>query len=134
MLGLWEQASTKPTGTSYKNQANTGSYNTKMQWSPIGSGPFMIQSYTPGQSVMLAPNPHYGGVPGIPPQNITVVINWVKTPDTALLMLQDGEADVGVGFAAVRLSSSAEAAVTRTREHLQLPKFHVCISMISTLR
>src|SRR5208337_2502288 len=25
---------------SYQNQANAGSYNTKMQWSPVGSGPY----------------------------------------------------------------------------------------------
>jgi len=82
----------------YKNQANSGSYNTQMQWNPVGSGPFMIQSYTPGQSVLLVPNPHYGGVPGIPKQNTTVVVNWVKTADTAVLMLQDGEADSAVGL------------------------------------
>jgi len=84
--------------SSYENQANSGSYNTAMQWSPIGSGPFMIQSYTPGQSVELVPNPHYDGVPGIPKQNTTVIVNWVKTPDTALLMLQDGQADSVVGL------------------------------------
>ena len=84
----------------YKNQANSGSYNTKMEWSPVGSGPFMVQSYTPGQSVMFVPNPHYGGVPGIPKQATTVVINWVKTADTALLMLQDGQADSVSGLPA----------------------------------
>jgi ABC-type transport system substrate-binding protein len=78
---------------SYENQANPGSYNTQMQWSPIGSGPYMVQTYTPGESVELVPNPHYGGVLGIPKQTTSVVINWVKTPDTALLMLQNGEAD-----------------------------------------
>jgi ABC-type transport system substrate-binding protein len=83
---------------SYKNQATSGSYITQMQWSPIGSGPFMIQSYTPGQSVLLAPNPHYGGVPGIPKQTTSVVVNWVKTPDTGLLMLQDGQADSAFGL------------------------------------
>jgi ABC-type transport system substrate-binding protein len=77
----------------YENQANSGSYNTEMQWNPIGSGPYMIQSYTPGQSVELVPNPHYGGVPGVPKVTTTVVVNWVKTADTALLMLQDGQAD-----------------------------------------
>jgi ABC-type transport system substrate-binding protein len=82
----------------YKNQANSGSYNTKMQWSPVGSGPYMVESYTPGQSVVLVPNPHYGGVPGIPKVNTTVVINWVKTPDTALLMLQSGLADSVYGL------------------------------------
>jgi ABC-type transport system substrate-binding protein len=91
----------------YKNQANSASYNTQMQWSPIGSGPYMVQSYTPGQSVELVPNPHYGGVPGIPRQSTSVVINWVKTADTALLMLQDGQADVAsnlppTDFAAVQ--------------------------------
>jgi ABC-type transport system substrate-binding protein len=83
---------------SYESEANAGSYNTQMQWSPIGSGPFMVQSYTPGQSVELVPNPHYGGVPGIPKQTTTVVINWVKTTDTAILMLQDGQADVISGL------------------------------------
>jgi ABC-type transport system substrate-binding protein len=78
----------------YKNQANSGSYNTQMQWTPIGSGPYVVQSYTPGQSVELVPNPHYGGVPGISKQTTSVVIDWVKTADTALLMLQDGQADV----------------------------------------
>jgi len=81
------------TWESYMNQANSGSYNVKMEWSPVGSGPFMVQSYTPGQSVELVPNPLYGGVPGIPKQTTTIVINWVKTPDTAILMLQDGQAD-----------------------------------------
>jgi ABC-type transport system substrate-binding protein len=86
------------TWDNYKNQANSGSYNTVMQWSPVGSGPFMVQSYTPGQSVELVPNAHYGGVPGIPKQNTTVIIDWVKTPDTALLMLQDGTADSAFGL------------------------------------
>jgi len=80
--------------SSYQSQASTGSYNTKMQWNPVGSGPFMVQTYTPGQSVELVPNPHYGGVSGIPKQTTTVVVNWVRTPDTAILMLQDGQADV----------------------------------------
>lgn len=83
--------------SSYENQANSGSYNTAMQWSPIGSGPFMIQTYTPGQSVELIPNPHYPGVPGIPKQTVTLVIDWIKEPDTALLMLQDGQVDVAAG-------------------------------------
>jgi len=83
--------------SSYQTQANSGSYNTAMEWSPVGSGPFMVQSFTPGQSVELVPNPHYVGVPGIPKQNITAVIDWIKTPDTALLMFQDGQADLTAG-------------------------------------
>jgi ABC-type transport system substrate-binding protein len=86
------------TWDSYKSQAVAGSYNAKMQWSPVGSGPFMVQSYTPAQSVELVPNPHYGGVPGIPKQTNTVVVNWVKTAETAILMLQDGQADAISGL------------------------------------
>jgi peptide/nickel transport system substrate-binding protein len=87
------------TWNSYMNQADAGSYNTGMQWSPIGSGPFMIESYTPGESVELVANPHYGGVPGIPAVGSkTVVIDWVKSPDTALLMLEDGQADSVTGL------------------------------------
>jgi peptide/nickel transport system substrate-binding protein len=86
--------SKNPSGySSYMSQGNGGSYNTKMQWSPIGSGPYMVQSYVPGQSVDLVPNPHYTPVPGIPAAKQSVVIDWVKTPDTALLMLEDGQAD-----------------------------------------
>jgi ABC-type oligopeptide transport system substrate-binding subunit len=59
----------------------------------------MIESFTPGQSVELVANPHYGGVPGIPPAgNKVVLIDWVKSPDTALLMLQDGQADIVSGL------------------------------------
>jgi len=86
---------------SYMSQANAGSYNTQMQWSPIGSGPYMIQAYTPGQSVELVPNPHYGGVPGIPKQTTTVVIDWIKTAETAILMLQDGQADTISGIPSI---------------------------------
>ena len=85
---------------SYKGQANQGSYNVQMQWTPVASGPYMVQSYTPGQSVQLVPNPYFLGLPGIPKPNNTVIIDYVKTPDTALLMLEDGKADVvgGVGL------------------------------------
>jgi len=89
---------TEATWDSYMNQANSGSYNIQMQWSPVGSGPYERGAYIPGESVVLVPNPHYGGVPGIPRQTTTVVINWVKTPDTAVLMLQSGQADAAIGL------------------------------------
>jgi ABC-type transport system substrate-binding protein len=83
---------------SYKNQANMGFYNEKMQWDPVGSGPYMVGTYLPGQSILLVPNPYYQGVPMMPRVADKVVIDWVKTPDTALLMLQDGEADSAYGL------------------------------------
>ncbi len=77
----------------WEQEVNPADYNTAMQFKPVGIGPFMLQSYTPGQSAVLVPNPHYGGVPGIPAVNFTVVINYVKVPETALLQLEDGQAD-----------------------------------------
>lgn len=78
---------------SFKNQGNEGDYNVQLQWSPIGSGPYSVGTFVPGQSIELVPNPHYGGVLGIPKVSKTVIIDWVKSPDIALLMLKDGQAD-----------------------------------------
>ena len=78
----------------YQNQGNPGSYNLEVQNNPVSSGPYMIQSYVPGQSVTLAPNPGFSGVPGIPPINNTVVIQWVKDPETAYNLFRSGQADI----------------------------------------
>ena len=78
----------------YQNQSNSGSYNLKAQWDPVGSGPYMIQSYVPGQSVTLVANPGFPGVPGIPVVNNTVVIQWVKDPETAYNLFTSGQADI----------------------------------------
>ncbi|MFP3295480.1 MAG: ABC transporter substrate-binding protein, partial [Caldisphaera sp.] len=82
----------------YEQQANEGNYNTQVQWSPVASGPYMIKSYTPGQSIVLAPNPYFNGVPGIPKPNDTVIIYWVKDPNTAYEMFSSGQADIVTGL------------------------------------
>ncbi|MFP3257591.1 MAG: ABC transporter substrate-binding protein, partial [Candidatus Nanopusillus acidilobi] len=82
----------------YEQQANEGNYNTQVQWSPISSGPYMIKSYTPGQSIVLTPNPYFNGVPGIPKPNNTVIIYWVKDPNTAYEMFSSGQADIVTGL------------------------------------
>ena len=78
----------------YQNQGNLGSFNLKAQWDPVASGPYMIQSYAPGQSVTLVANPGFPGVPGIPVVNNTVVIEWVKDPETAYNLFTSGQADI----------------------------------------
>jgi len=82
----------------YQFQGNEGNYSTAMQFNPVGAGPFKIGTYVPGQSITLVPNPYYQGVPGIPKVNNTVVIQWVKDPETALLMFQSGQADIVYGL------------------------------------
>jgi len=79
---------------SYQSQANEGSYNTKVQFSPVTSGPYEIESYVPGQSIVLAPNPGFTGVPGIPAMTDKVSISWVKDAETAYLLYTSGSADI----------------------------------------
>jgi len=79
----------------YEQQAYAGHYNQQVRWAPVASGPYMIQSYTPGQSITLMPNPGWAGVSGIPVMNNTVVIRWVKDRDTAWQLFESGQADVG---------------------------------------
>jgi ABC-type transport system substrate-binding protein len=78
----------------YQNQSNYGSLNLKVQWDPVASGPYMIQSCVLGQSVTLVPNPGFPGLPGIPVVNNTVVIQWVKDPETAYDLFTSGQADI----------------------------------------
>jgi peptide/nickel transport system substrate-binding protein len=79
---------------SYQDQGNEGSYNLKVQTDPVSSGPYEIQSYVPGQSIVLAPNLGYTGVQGIPPLNNTILIQWVKDPDTAYNLFTSGQSDI----------------------------------------
>jgi ABC-type transport system substrate-binding protein len=83
----------------YQNQANQQNYNTNVQWNPVASGPYMIESYVPGQSITMIPNHGFTGVPGIPAVNNTIVIQWVKDPETAFnLFTQSGSADIVQGL------------------------------------
>ena len=78
----------------YQNEANSGSFNLKVQWDPVASGPYMIQSLVIGQSVTLVPNPEFPGLPGIPVVNNTVVIEWIKDPETIYNLFTSGQADI----------------------------------------
>jgi ABC-type transport system substrate-binding protein len=80
----------------YQNEGNAGNFNLEVQNDPVGSGPYMIQSYTPGQSISLVPNPLFLGVPGnpgIPKANDTIVIQWIKDAGTAYDLFRSGQAD-----------------------------------------
>jgi len=62
-------------------------------WShPIGSGPFVLQSWKKGVSITFAKNPKYWQ-PGHPLLN-TVVFNFVTADNTRLLDLEAGQAQV----------------------------------------
>ncbi|MFP3286948.1 MAG: ABC transporter substrate-binding protein [Acidilobus sp.] len=87
----------------YEQTCNEGSYNTEVQW-PSGqsagfTGPYYVAAYTPGQSVVLQPNPNWPNyIPYFPRPNTTVIIYWVKDPETAYEMFASGQADIVTGL------------------------------------
>ncbi|MGC8621610.1 MAG: ABC transporter substrate-binding protein, partial [Caldisphaera sp.] len=79
----------------YEQTCNGGNYNTQVQWDPMSTAPYMIKSYTPGQSIILTPNPYWPtNIQDIPKPNETIVIYWVKDPNTAYYMFTSGQADI----------------------------------------
>jgi len=78
----------------YEQTCSEGSYNTEVQWPPPTAGftgPYYIAAYTPGQSVVLKPNPYWpNNITYIPRPNTTVIIYWVKDPQTAYEMFASG--------------------------------------------
>ena len=83
---------------SYQSQANENDFNTKVQFDPVASGPYEIQSYVPGQSVVLAPNTGFPGLPSIPAVTNKISIQWIKDPETAYLLYTSGSADIVTGL------------------------------------
>ncbi|HZS81453.1 MAG TPA: ABC transporter substrate-binding protein [Stellaceae bacterium] len=59
---------------------------------PVGSGPFMFESYEPGNSVVLVKNPHYY-VPGVPKLD-KVVLRIMPEGAAAVSALETGEVDL----------------------------------------
>ncbi|MEM4877548.1 MAG: ABC transporter substrate-binding protein, partial [Thermoplasmata archaeon] len=85
--------------TKYGNEMN---YNNYIRYNAMGSGPYMIQTYLSGQSIVLVPNPNFHPIPGIPGYNkmptLKVYIQWVKDYETALLMMESGQSDITTGL------------------------------------
>lgn len=62
---------------------------------PVGSGPFVVTSFTPGEVVELAPNPKYNGEK---PKLDKVTIKTIPELSSRLTALRTGEADVVWGI------------------------------------
>ncbi len=78
----------------YQDQANEGSYSLAAQFHPVTSGPFEINTYVPSTSVVLVPNAYFPGLPMIPKQVNTIIINWVASPGVAYQLFASGEGDI----------------------------------------
>ncbi len=66
---------------------------------PLGTGPFLLDHWTPGQELVMKRNPNYYGAPGKPYLD-GIDVKFSVTPSTALLQLERGQVDVlGDGIA-----------------------------------
>jgi peptide/nickel transport system substrate-binding protein len=57
----------------------------------VGTGPYVLSTYTPGQQAVLKPNPNYWGTQ---PANGGVIINYYTKSSTMKLALEKGEIDM----------------------------------------
>ena len=78
----------------YQDQAKEGNYNTLIQFQPVASGPYQINTYVPSTAVVLTPNPHFPGIPNIPKQNNTIIVEWVSSPAVAYQLYVSGQGDI----------------------------------------
>lgn len=58
---------------------------------PVGSGPYMLEEWIPGQSVELVPNPHYFGGP---PQNAGISMRFASEGGARTAALESGQVDI----------------------------------------
>lgn len=59
---------------------------------PIGSGPFMLEEFTPGEAVILKKNPNFF-LDGRPKLD-EIIIRIIKDPSALLIAMENGEADM----------------------------------------
>lgn len=86
-----------------------GSQDADFAESPVGTGPYMLESYTPGQEAVLVRNEDYWGENPSPITKVT--IRPIADPSTRLAALQAGEIDIMTG-----LSSDVADQVPRLAE------------------
>ncbi len=78
----------------YQDQAQEGLYNQAVQFHPVASGPFAVNTYVPSTSVVLTPNPFFPGIANIPKQNNTIILEWVSSPAVAYQLFASGQGDI----------------------------------------
>lgn len=95
----------------YQKFGFQSTYNNFVRYNMMGSGPYEVGDYVLGQSILLVPNPNYTPIKGVVgfnhAANDEVQIYWVLSPETALLMLKSGQANI-----AIRLPSSDYPSIT----------------------
>ncbi|GAA2826400.1 ABC transporter substrate-binding protein [Kribbella solani] len=94
---------------------------------PIGAGPFVIDSYTPGQTLRLARNSHYYGEGR--PYLDAITYKVVSDPNQQLLQYQSGQADM---LESVPLDVSAQ--LPAADRHLVKPSSTIHAAFVNTTK
>ena len=84
-------------------EPNAADYDATTQYAAddgVGSGPFVMTEFTPGQSVVMAANPSYWGWEGEEPPYDQVIFRLFENPDAMVAALQQGELDAAQGVPA----------------------------------
>ncbi|MGW4909865.1 ABC transporter substrate-binding protein [Streptomyces sp. NPDC004270] len=89
-------------GTFYVIPSGVGKEDTAFFNHPVGSGPFTVDGFTPGQSLVLVPNKKYGGTK---PALHQVTVRNVPDLSARLTALRTGEVDVVWGIPDDQLAS-----------------------------
>ncbi len=96
--GILESSIVQQNGGVKKNGVST--YMASHQ---AGSGPFVVQSYKPNQSLTLVANPKYKAGP--PPASKKIVFNYITSDPTLLLDAKSGSADAVLGLSPQSVAS-----------------------------
>jgi peptide/nickel transport system substrate-binding protein len=74
----------------YLQKTGGGGKGSDLLTKPLGSGPYMLQEWVPGDHITLVANPNYWGDA---PKTKTLIIKWTKEAAARLTSLKAGEAD-----------------------------------------
>ena len=84
-------ATTAIQSSAYLSQTKGGGKGSDLLTKPMGTGPYMVQEWVPGDHITLVANPNYWGDP---PKTKTVIMKWNKEAAARLTSLKSGEADI----------------------------------------
>jgi oligopeptide transport system substrate-binding protein len=74
------------------DKATVAQYGTQVNHHPVGTGPFTMESWTPGQEIVMKRNPNYFDAANVHLDGIDFTFS--ADPQTALLKLERGDIDV----------------------------------------
>ncbi|MDR1514589.1 MAG: ABC transporter substrate-binding protein [Synergistaceae bacterium] len=95
---------------------------------PIGTGPFMLESWNRGEKLVFAKNPYYWKE-GLPKAD-KIIFNVVPDDNTKIMQLQAGQVDV---ITYVPFNRTAELSVGRTKVYMPASTYTSFISVNNSL-